>query len=488
MNKYITAAIMLLIVVLVSLVLSGYGFESVDNLMRPPKIEGENSEIQAAFEKSVDDKYRLISPLSGNYRSSFILVDLNDDGDNEVVVFYSTSTVSEIIRMNILDEINGEWNSIVDIESSHSDVHRVDFSDLDNDGKKELIIGWSLLDQELSNTLNVYKLNLGNSEQIIENVFTKEYTDYMICDVNGDDKSDVIIFENSVTDQYGGIKATYLDFKVDKVYAAGEFNLDPIISAITSISYDNASADGNKRFYIDGYKTDSGMTTDVFYWDNSDNVFSRIQTDSAVSVTSSAVRLFNVACSDINDDSVIEIPFEYELEKSEIISSANQENKQQHIIGWMQITDNSYEVVNYEIYNNSNGYILNINKESFGKFTVKNNLDTGVMTFYELFEIKGPEDGEAKPKKKKDENQPPKENPDRDVKPREEEQILQYEVGEELFSILTTKESYNNFYELSDYRFIKSDNGYSYYCRIYENGKNKGITKETIKQILITRR
>ena len=55
-----------------------------------------------------------------------------------------------------------------------------------------------------------------------------------------------------------------------------------------------------------------------------------------------------------------------------------------------------------------------------------------------------------------------------------------------LFTVAAFSENEGSFYDLSGYRYLKSDNGYNYYCRIYPEGKKSGITKDTIKKILIT--
>ena len=97
------------------------------------------------------------------------------------------------------------------------------------------------------------------------------------------------------------------------------------------------------------------------------------------------------------------------------------------------------------------------------------------MTFYG-FDKTETDHVDKKPKKKKEDNEPPNNEPSE----------YSYPEEDRLFSVLATPDNDNSLYELSGYRFIKNDNRNSYYCQIYEKGKVNGLTKEKIKNILIT--
>lgn len=492
MKKYLFGIIVLMILIFSSVVVSNFNIESVESLLRPPKNAGENAEIQMAFEESVADQYSLRSPLSGDYRSSFILVDLNDDGEEEVVVFYNKSSAVETIRMNILHLTNGEWKSIADFESFHSDVHMVDFADLYGDGNKEIIVGWSAYDQELNKTLCVYKIDFSQQEHMIDKVFSKKYADYMVCDIDNDSKSDILLFEKTSNAPIRGIKASYLNFKTKRVYISGEYVLDPNINSVVSVCFDNDPVNNFKRFYVDGYKADSGITTDVFYWNNNEKNFNRFNNDKSVSLVTLASRTTNVCCSDIDSDSLIEIPFEFSIPCSTVLSSDGSTDGEQVVVGWMKSSEREFIASEYELINASKSYSLIIHDDLIGRFTVKNDLNKGVITFYELLHDETPEShGKPKPKNEKNDKGSmydaflPGEQPEEHSEG-ESPVGKAYSTGKALFSILATAENDENLYELSGYRYIRRDNGYSYYCKIYDDGKDFGISKETIKKMLVT--
>jgi hypothetical protein len=45
---------------------------TVESLIRPPKLTGENALIEKAFETAVNKDVMLISPIAGDYRNAFV--------------------------------------------------------------------------------------------------------------------------------------------------------------------------------------------------------------------------------------------------------------------------------------------------------------------------------------------------------------------------------------------------------------------------------
>jgi len=472
LKKYLGAVITVIIIAVLAFILSNTAFESVDMLMRPPKNEGQNSEIQAAFEASINDKYILRSPLSGEHKSSFIFVDFDSDKKDEVVVFYSLSGTPDVVRMNVLCNNNGVWQSIADLESAHKQIHKIDFADIDKDGTREIIVGWSISDTELSNTLNVYKFNSDNGTQYAEKIFENNYTEFTVCDVNSDFKTDILLFDKYHTENVS-IKATYFDFIGDKAYAAGDFLIDTTISSVYEVSSDKDKSNGNTRFYVDGYRFDSGMTTELFYWDNEEKRFSRPMYSESKSISAVATRSTVITCQDINDDGIIEIPFEEYIDESEVVVPEKSLQKQQNIIKWMKYGSYGFTPVYYEIFNTKNNYSLKIKNDWYGNFTVKSEPGKGLMSFYRI-------DGTDNAFSDFDDSQ------------RQDDDLFDFSFDDgskddnALFSILCVAENDVNFRDLSGYKYLKNGNGFSYYCYIYKEGKRSGITKDSLKKILVT--
>lgn len=477
MKKIIASILVVCTLVFLGFVALNTEFASVDSVIKPPKIEGENYEIQAAFEAAVGEKYILKAPLSGEYRTPFIRTDIDSDKNDEVVVFYCHPDTVDFIRMNILDDNEGEWKSISDFKSSYNDVYQVQFADVDSDNHKEIIICWRNFDIEISNKIEIFKLPQNyNSE--IQTVFSKNYYKYLTCDPNDDNSADIIIFDKTVSGTTNEIKGTYYNFADGIPDVTGEFTLDPTISSIGEICSDKDAETNNLRIYIDGYKADSSMTTDVVYWNNKDGYFEKAELYDFTSISTVASRNININCTDIDGDSRINIPLEEYIPGSSVITAdANSVLQQQSVVKWVEYSDYELNLVSYEILNPKFGYSITINQDHYAGITVENDTVNGILTFYELIYDDLPEK-EKKPKKKEepfDAHNPEKEN-DKTLKGK----------GDALFFIFATVDANYGAYEFNGYKLIDSANGFNYYYRITDAGKERGITKETIKSMFNT--
>lgn len=477
MKRFLVVLFAVFTFALLGVIVFNTEFASVDSLIRPPRIEGANHEIQAAFETAVGEKYIFKSPLSGEYRTSFIRTDFDNDNEEEVVVFYCYPDAVDVVRMNILDIDDGVWESVADLESAYNDVYQILFADLDKDGTKELIICWRNFETELSNKLEVYKVSIAESGGI-KSIFSKNYHKFLVCDADADSQTDIIIFEKNASNNFNGINGVYYEFSNGESFVAGEFVVDHAITSVGEVCCDREAGTGNLRIYIDGYKTDSGMTTDIVLWDNVAEAFHRMPLSDSRAVSVLASRSTNVNCKDIDGDSEINIPLEEYIPESVVVNAdSGDEALLQSVLKWVEHNGDDFDTVSYELLNPKYSYSLLINSEQYGSFTVENDISGGTLTFYELYQEDEPKK-DKKPKKK--------DEPFSGFAPdMYEDEQTDYHRGKELFTILAAKDVAYGVYEFSGFKQIGSANGFDYYCQITEAGKEYSITKEKIESMLI---
>ena len=127
-------------------------FAAVDELMRPPRLSGENSGIEEAFENAVQNKnVQIKTPMAGQYRSAYVLYDLDADGREEAIAFYSDARDDTTAYMHILDFDGEVWRSAADIKGEGSDVYEIAFCDMNADGLSEATL--TLDDSSASRTI-----------------------------------------------------------------------------------------------------------------------------------------------------------------------------------------------------------------------------------------------------------------------------------------------------------------------------------------------
>ena len=451
MRKYAVSVIIVSLIALLGFLFIITYFQPVDSLIRPPKVEGENLSIQLAFENSVDGDYVLKQPLSGKYRSAYIFADLTGDNDDEAVVFYSKSSELGIVHMNVLDKTDSEWISIADFQSVYNDIQEINFADLNGDGTKEIIVGWTVLAESYSKLMTVYQFS-GNDNIVLSPIFSDYYSTFSVSDIDSDGNDDIISIKHTTAGVVAEYTAALLTYTNDTIQIESSFTLDGSISSVAAINFDNCSSDNNRRIFIDGYKIDGGMITDCFFWKNDDRYFERYSVAGAT-VASISSRTASVLSSDIDDDGIIEVPSEEFLPNISEDSTSNISNLGQSLINWVNVSEDKAEIVERHIIMSQYGYRFRFSEKWLGNVSVSNDPLKGILTFWSVENIDG--------------------------------QIVK---NKKLFSVMTITEidlDTIGEFSFTTYSQLMQLKDKLYYSRIYDAGVDYGITKKEIKQRII---
>lgn len=306
--KKITAIVVAMVMLLLCSGCS-LNFFSVESLMSPPAQSGRNGEVEAAFKKLMSEKtVQLRGPASGEHQTAFILFDINSDGSEEAIVFYTDSSIDASVRMAFLECINDTWMISADIKGAGSGVYDVAFSDLDNNGFFEILVGWSLFDSKTSKILSVYEVSEGNNGVFSLNALGNEYYNHKaLTDFNGDDNEDIVLV---YLDDSGEVqKSSFRCFTLSgngQFVKYGDVNLDSSISFVSKIQFDSVTIRGNecKRIFIECVKNELSMFTEMIYWDAED--LKPVRREKKPS--SSTLRSSKIYCRDIDGDGLLEIP------------------------------------------------------------------------------------------------------------------------------------------------------------------------------------
>lgn len=284
-------------------------FFSVESLMSPPLQSGKNGEVEEAFKKLMTEKtIQLRTPQSGDYQTAFVLFDINGDSQEEAIVFYTDSAIDASVRMSFMECINDTWVISSDIKGAGSGVFDVSFSDMDNDGIYEILVGWSLFDTKTSKIVSVYEVSVGEKGVFTLNTLGNEYfNSKSLSDFNGDEKDDLVLV---YLDDTGETQHSY--FRCFSLSENNEFvkysdvKLDSHISSVSKIQYDRVERAGEycKRVFIDCIKTETSMFTEILYWD-----FKDLKTVRDIkNPVSNTLRSSKIYCRDIDGDGLLEIP------------------------------------------------------------------------------------------------------------------------------------------------------------------------------------
>lgn len=333
---------------------------SIDDLLNAPNIADEQSAIYQALIESAGRGITLEYPRSGDYRSAFVLYDIDGDGEDETLAFYSVSSVSESnVKISVLDRgIDGRWRSQYELAGAGSAVERVLFSGND------MVVGYSAQDYE-ENAMRMYRYSGG----ILEPIHEGTYSIIEKADLDGCGKQEIAVVRRSGL----GIEAEVLKTATDGGYTVYTLQLEESASAIAaSVTGDY---EGKKAMYLDISTESGGLITEIIYLSDTE-----IICPTALNrLTAMTQRPAGYQSRDYDGDGIVEIPYLQPFTGYE--SAAWGEGEYMTI--WRSLTGDgtALEQKSLSYTNLRDGYILTIPNRWLNMVTVSRDQGTGEVTF-----------------------------------------------------------------------------------------------------------
>lgn len=366
-------------------IFSGCSFElkSVDSLIRAPKLTGENADIQKVFEKAVGSDIVLVSPSAGKYRSSYVLVDYDNDSVDETIVFYYKKSGELTVRLHFLDSQDGVWYSVCDVSTGGSDIYEMRLASIDGDKIPEILITWSVTDTNRSKYMTVFKGDLSNGNDIAP-IATLQIDEYKVLDINVDGVNEIFYtFFDSSTDEYLPYAAVQrYDVKTKSFLQIGEAAINSLAVSFASYSFD--MKEGVNRIYIDCLRADGLYFTELLCWDTEDSILRAVLNEKGNSAALTS-RLSSVYCRDIAingvSDGLIEIPSEESPKGSMSVGGTSGISGSVIVRTWSAYSDNKLVPVLKLYVNSSNGYQLEL-PDALGNVDILQYENTGIAEIY----------------------------------------------------------------------------------------------------------
>ncbi|MCL2512877.1 MAG: hypothetical protein FWF08_03155 [Oscillospiraceae bacterium] len=380
----------IIIIIAAVLILSGCSAVSpapAERLIRAPKLTGENALLQKAFEGAVGKDIVLKTPLSGSYRSAYVLYDFDGGETPETFafVFYAERDNEFVARMNVLKRFENGWESIFDDAGYGSEVYEISFADMNGGGYKEVIVSWKLMDAKSNKYVYVYCYDKNGEAKgdAFKKILAEQFTVMLPIDLSGGGKTEIFtaVLDTSQTRPTAVAKLLGID-KNNKFTLLGSVNLDASASSYMDIKTDEK--DGVKRLYLDGFKGENQMLTEIIYWDKEKGrLVSPLYNPKSASVTET-LRPRGAECVDINGDKIIEVPSFISMLNSYCVYSAAESKAPLIMNVWSQYKDGELVPIVRYIEDGMKKYRFSIPYEWLDKIAVETDANTGVTTFSQL--------------------------------------------------------------------------------------------------------
>lgn len=294
----------LLIVVAFCMLLSGCSEVSMENLLMPPKMSEEQNEIYQELVNSAGKNVKLKYPKSGDYRSAFVVRDIDNDPGNEAMVFYENKNVQSgesALRLKILDRSNGKWQAVYDLACPGSEVESISFVNMNSSKRIDIIICYTVLGK----TEKMFSV-LNYADKIPVELYSGPYSILEVTDLNGDGEDEMFVINHDKENQ--GYTAMLLKNTDEGFKKLAEENSQSVVSEFLRITKGKINENTNGIFldYSTG-KVHDGLgvsNTDILYsyGNNLGGVF--------VGISRWTNKLTpEIYSMDIDNDGIIETPF-----------------------------------------------------------------------------------------------------------------------------------------------------------------------------------
>ncbi len=370
MLKKILAGVLLFVLIFT---LSGCetSFIGTEDLLVAPKPLGIYGEIDKALTKVAGENTTPVFPVSGLYRSAYILNDIEVSGiENYCLALYKTENA--VIHMNILKRSGNKWESIGDNIVNAEQVEKVEFADISGDGVKEIIIGYQMFG-EVDKQVAVYSVN-GNKTST--SVFVS-YNRFLITDLTRDGFNELFIANINTSDSTG--TATLYSLKNNELSAIDSCQIDGSVSSISTATLSKLS-NGTEAVFIDS-NTSRGMLTDIVYYLNGKlyNPFCNPNTGRNTTL----IRDNTDKVADINGDGVLDVPLITSLTDTPQSEGAG------YLTNWQDFDGSKLFSVAHTVTNNLDGYYVVVPERFVDNIGIEKQIDNKLCIFYMWDRIAG---------------------------------------------------------------------------------------------------
>lgn len=347
---------------------------SVENLLAAPKLTDEQSQIHEALISAVGRNITLKYPKNGNYRSAYVIADIDDESTDEALVFYEyTDDENEGLRINLLDKNeDGSWYSVKELAGAGTDIDQIVISQMSEDRQIDILVGYQNI--AVDNVLEIYTY----SDDSFQRIGSDNYSILQAIDINSDRTEELITVQKTTDTETGSVTSKAYLLKVEDGEIVKDDGID-MCSGVQSYSgaYSGILTSGDPAVYIDEINADGNLQTEIIFYRYS-SLQNPIQQRSE-QILSQCTRPSGYSCTDIDGDGVYEIP-----SANTMLGYENAvENEQLLKTTWCVYKD-FYELeTKYSgYYSVSDGYMMSFPSRWTDKVTVKLDSQSQEAVFY----------------------------------------------------------------------------------------------------------
>lgn len=265
------------------------------DILTPPKAEGNQAEIQELIKQSAGNSYEMVYPESGDYKSSVIFQNLDDDDDDEAVAMYTAK--DEIINVLIADKQNNDYKLLTERTIHAPKIDRVEFVSFGGD-TSDILLSYPGSSPTLQ-SLTV--ISIGSD--IGQNDMINTCAAHIVGDYNGDEIEDLLTL--ALADGENLPTARLFIGADGKLEEQSSCEISSDTKEYVSLSFGKI-CDEMSAAVVDAINTDGKHATQLICYDyNARSIINPLYVNDGYDKTK---RTATVCSADVDRDGLIEIP------------------------------------------------------------------------------------------------------------------------------------------------------------------------------------
>ena len=346
---------------------------SPQELYSLPKLPAEYTALDNQINAILAEGAEYAAPTSGRNIQPVQLEDLDGDGQEEAVAFFRNASDEKPLKICIFTTDGESYRQTALIESSGTSIYSITYSDLNADGRTELIVGWRVTTDLLA--LVVYTVEADGAVELLRT----NYVRYAVTNLNQDQTQELVVLR--AVDESGSVADYY-------TWQNGGLQLRS--SARVSITMAELSQQGRltsgtleddvPALFVTGVDESAWAITDILTIRNGDLI--NVVLSDATGVSGVIAPFRSLYPTDINGDGVTEVPWPVAL------SDHNDEVTETYQrIDWRSYNGRGEPRTVLSTYHDmEDGWYFLLPEEWSGQITVARSIapDEASVTFYRL--------------------------------------------------------------------------------------------------------
>lgn len=355
-------AIGIMALLLLSLVLTGCGMRTVEEMYALPKRSQDYQLLQTAIDEAMEG-LKYCAPVAGENQLSVQSADLDGDGQPEHLVFAAGGEEKPLQVLIFRQEPSGVYSLMDVIQSNGSAFEQVEYVNFDEKPGVELVIGRQVSDQVLG-SVSVYSFSGGSAQLMLMSSYAKFFT----CDLDENGRSELMVLRPGESAAARGVAVLYSTDR-GKIQRSVETQLSAGTSDIRRITRSHLQGEAPAIFVASAVEN-RAVITDVLSL--------RGGKLANISINSTqTLRNFYVYPDDIDGDGVMELPGLVTMKAVSIWG----EDEQKYLLRWFSLDSEGREVDKlFTFHDQLGGWYIRLNSEWAQRVAVEQ--DEGRYTFY----------------------------------------------------------------------------------------------------------